>query len=131
MRTLRPPDHPAIGPHAQDDAARGTAQRFHPITGHEVRGDAQFLDNARHGVPVQYAGDIVGDRGGGFAAASMRQFGKEVIGERAGDVGEGVAVEEKEGRPAVAGAEIIERFAERGFYEPPLPPLVSDCRKAF
>jgi hypothetical protein len=36
----------------------------------------------------------------------QRQFGKEIVAEYAGDVGEGIAVEEKEGRSPVAGAKV-------------------------
>jgi hypothetical protein len=68
--------------------------------------------------------------GSGFATAAARKFGKEVIAEGAGDVGEGVAVEEKERRAAMAGPQVVEGFAEGGFYEPPFVPISADCRKA-
>src|SRR6266498_2516016 len=59
------------------------------------------------------------------------EFGKKVIAEGAGDVGEGVAVEEEERGAPMTGAKVVEGFAEGGFYAPPLLPLFADCRKAF
>jgi len=44
----------------------------------------------------------MGHGGAGFATAACRQIGEEGDGELPGDVREGVAVEEKEGCPAMA-----------------------------
>lgn len=47
-----------------------------------------------------------------LAAADMHQLTKDEIGNRAADVGKGVAVEEEERRPFVAAPQEIQRLAE-------------------
>jgi hypothetical protein len=53
--------------------------------------------------------------GGRFAAAAAGKFGKKVIAESASDVRKGASVEEEKRCPAVASAQVVEDFAERGF----------------
>lgn len=61
---------------------------------------------------VQDARDAVGDGGSYLSAARRREFGKDRGGNLTSDVGEGVAVEEKERGEPVAVAEELYRFVE-------------------
>jgi len=48
--------------------------------------------------------------GNDLAPARVRQLGEQQIRQPAGDIGEGIAVEEEKGRAPVAGLEKLQRF---------------------
>jgi hypothetical protein len=50
--------------------------------------------------------------GNHLAPARVRQLGKEQIREAPGHIGEGIAVEEKEGRAPMAAFEKLQRFQQ-------------------
>ena len=106
------PDEPSIRLHPQDHAALRAAQSFDVIARLEVAARAESFDDGHHRIAIQHAGNVVGNRRGGFAATAQRKFSEDEVGGHTPDVGEGVAVEEKERRPAMALPEKIKRLIE-------------------
>jgi hypothetical protein len=107
------PDEAAIVKLADDDAARGAAQRFHPVTRLELGGFTQALDDFDHALTVQHSGDVMGDGGRNLAFADGRKIAEQGQGQFSSDRGKRVAVEEKERGTAMEAAELIETFCER------------------
>ena len=117
------PDEAAIVKLADDDAARGAAQRFHPIARLQLGGFTQALDDLNHGFPRQDAGDVMGDRRHDLAAADCGQVGEDEVNNGSSNVGEGVAVEEKERGAAVALPQEFYGFGESGGFGLSAAPL--------
>jgi hypothetical protein len=85
------------GSNRDDDAARRAAQGLDAVAGLEAGRLAEFFQDLRHRIPVQYAGHVMGHGRTEFTATSGRDVGKNRGSDLPGDVREGVAVEEKEG----------------------------------
>jgi len=81
--------------------------------GHAGEQDRGALDDLDHAFAVEHAGDVVGDGGADLAFPARRQIAEQRKGEFPADGGECVAVEEKERRPAMKGAKLIEGLGER------------------
>lgn len=99
---VRFPRDAAIGQDARDHAAAGAAEGLDAVAGLEIGGLGKRIDDFDHRVAVEDAGDEVGDGGHDLAPPGGGQFGEESGGDLAADVGEGVAVKEKEGAAAMA-----------------------------
>ena len=106
------PDEAAIVKFADNDATRGAAQRFHPIARLQLGGFAQTLDDFHHRLPGKDPGDVMGDCRHDFTAAGCGQVGEKRRDNLTAYIGEGVAVEEKEGGAAVALPQEFYSFGE-------------------
>lgn len=102
------------------------AEGLDPVARLEVGAFAQALDDLHHRLPVQHAGDVVGDGRGGLAPAAGGEVGKDQVGDRTPDIGEGVSVEEEKRGATVTTAEKLERFGQSQDLLLFAPPL---CRK--
>ena len=107
------PRHAAIGPDATHDSFARAFQGPNAVANTEVCGFAEGFDAARHGIPVEHAGHVMGGERGRFPAARQRQVGEQNINQPAGNFSEGVAVEEKKRRGAMTAEKEIESF-EKG-----------------
>jgi len=72
------------------------AQGLDPVAGSKSSSLRELVYNLRHGVVIENAGDAMGHRRHYFTSAGGGEFGKECSHELASNIGEGVAVEEKE-----------------------------------
>ena len=102
-----PPDDAAIREHPQDDAVRGAAQGFDAITRRVVRRLTELVNCRRHGLVIEHTGDVVRHGRRQFAPARIGKFGEQRGGKLPGNIGEGVAIEEEEGRTPVAVPEEV------------------------
>jgi hypothetical protein len=109
---VRLPDNPAILEQAEDRAARRAAQGHDAVTRLKRRSFAEAFDDPNHALPVKHASNIVGDSGHHLASATGGKIGENEVNNRPSDIGERVAVEEKEGSPAVALPKELYGFAE-------------------
>ena len=101
------PDNPAIFEQAEDRAARRAAQGLDAVAGVERGGFAEAFDDANHAIPVEHAGNVVGDGGDHLAAAAGGQVGKQSGSELSSDIREGIAVEEEKwGTPMAVPEEV-------------------------
>ena len=101
------PDHAAILEQAEDRAVRRTAQGLDAVAGLERGGFAQAFDDTNHAVPIEHAGNVVGDGGHHLAAAASGQISKKSGGKLSSDFCKGIAVEEEEGGAPMAVPEEI------------------------
>lgn len=89
---------------------QGTPQCLHPVARGERRTSAKIVHHRNHVLTTEHTGDEMRNRGDHLATARMGQIGKKQIRDAAGDIREGVAVEEKERRAAMASPEELQRL---------------------
>ncbi len=117
------PDEAAIIKLADDDATGRAAQRFHAIARLQIGRFKQALDDFNHGFPRKDTGDVMGDRGHDFTAADCGQVGEDEVNHGSPNVGERVAVEEKERSAAMALPQEFYGFAKGGGFVLAAAPL--------
>ena len=101
------PDNAPVIEQAKDRAMRRAAQRFNAVARLEGGALAETFHDANHAIPVEHAGDIVGDSGRSLTLADGRQVAEDRKHQFAAYGREGVAVEEQEGCPTVKGTELV------------------------
>jgi len=69
------------------------AQGFHAVTGFQIGGFGQGIDNAHHRFPRQHARDVMGDSGHDFTTANGGQIGENRRRDLPGNIGESIAIE--------------------------------------
>ena len=101
------PNHATIVEQTNDYALRRAAQGLDAVARLKRSAFAKALDDFHHALPVQHAGNVVGNGGGNYPAATGRQVSKESGSDLPGDVCKRIAVEEKErGAPMAVPEEI-------------------------
>jgi hypothetical protein len=106
------PDNAAVVEQAEDFAVRRTAQGLDAVAGLEGGRFAKAFDDSNHALPIEHAGDVVGDGGHHLAAAAGGQIGENEVNDCAAHISERVAVEEQEGSPTVTVPEELYGFVE-------------------
>jgi hypothetical protein len=101
------PDNATVIEQSEDRAVRRAAQRLDSVAGLEGGGFAEAFDDANHALPVEHAGNVVGDGGYHLTPAAGGQVGKKRGGKLSSDIGEGIAIEEEEGGTAMTVPEEI------------------------
>ena len=107
LTAVRLPDNPAVVEQTKDRAARRAAQGLDAVAGVERGGFAEAFDDANHAIPVEHAGNVVGDGGDHLTAPTGGQVGKQSGSELSSNIREGITVEEEKwGTPMAVPEEI-------------------------
>ena len=106
------PDHAAVIKQTEDSALRRTAEGLDAVARQVRSAFAKALDDFHHALPVQHAGDVVGDGGHNLTAAASGQIGEDKVNDRSSDFSKRVAVKEKEWSLPVTAPERLYGFVE-------------------
>jgi hypothetical protein len=107
------PDNTPVLQNFENDTARCASHGFYSIADFPIGSFAERFDDLNHGISIQNTSYVVGDSGSDLTPAALRQVRKCCGRKLAPDIGEGIAVEEKERGFAVTGAKEFYRLLER------------------